>query len=44
MENLDFECEEEDVLFVCGYGWVKVLLIGGRMKKDKIWIEIGYLK
>ncbi|MGD1679687.1 RNA-binding protein, partial [Listeria monocytogenes] len=36
--------EEEDVLSARGYGRVKVLSTGGRTKKDKIRIEIGYLK
>lgn len=44
VENPDFECEEEDVLSARGYGRVKVLSTGGRTKKDKIRIEIGYLK
>lgn len=44
VENPDFECEQEDVLSVRGYGRVKILEIAGRTKKDKIRIEIGYIK
>ncbi|WP_197914103.1 RNA-binding protein [Listeria sp. PSOL-1] len=42
--NPDFECEEEDILSVRGYGRIKVRQINGRTKKDKIRVDICYLK
>ncbi|EUJ65337.1 YlmH family RNA-binding protein [Listeria fleischmannii] len=44
VENPDFECEEEDILSVRGYGRMKLMQIHGRTKKDKIRMDIGFLK
>ncbi len=42
--NPDFDCEEADILSVQGYGRIKLLQVHGRTKKDKIRMEIGFLK
>ncbi|WP_239254616.1 RNA-binding protein [Listeria ilorinensis] len=44
VENPDFECEEEDILSARGYGRIKILARHGKTKKDKIRLEIGFLK
>ncbi|EUJ32087.1 putative RNA-binding protein ylmH [Listeria floridensis FSL S10-1187] len=44
IENPDFECEEQDVLSARGYGRLKLMLIHGRTKKNKIRLDIGFLK
>lgn len=44
VENPDFECEENDIISARGYGRVKLGEINGHTKKDKIRIEIGYLR
>ncbi|MBC6314992.1 RNA-binding protein [Listeria grandensis] len=44
VENPDFECEEKDIISARGYGRVKLGEINGHTKKDKIRMEIGYLR
>ncbi|WP_088816124.1 MULTISPECIES: RNA-binding protein [Listeria] len=44
VENPDFDCEEADILSVRGYGRIKLLYIHGRTRKDKIRMDIGFLK
>ncbi|WP_439442856.1 RNA-binding protein [Listeria aquatica] len=44
VENPDFECEEADILSARGYGRIKLIQIHGRTKKDKIRMDIGFLK
>lgn len=43
-ESVSFELQEGDVLSVRGYGRVKIIMIEGRTKKDKIRLQIGRLE
>ena len=43
-ESVSFEIQEGDILSVRGFGRIKVIMIEGRTKKDKIRIQIGLLE
>jgi len=43
-ESVAFELQEGDILSVRGYGRMKVIMIEGRTKKDKIRLQVGRLE
>lgn len=43
-EQPAFELQESDILSVRGYGRMKIMMIEGRTKKDKIRLQIGRIE
>lgn len=43
-ESTSFELQEGDIISARGYGRMKVMMIEGRTKKDKIRLQVGHLE